>query len=314
MRHRSIAWLSAIALATASLVALTTGATAASRERSAFPGENGRIVFDTAFGWWNAGIPSQIYTVMPDGSDLQQLTDMGEGQAAWHPAFSPTASRIVFTYSSDDNNDQIWIMRADGSHQRPLVDEPDWFDASASFTAGGHRVLYTRCGTYVAFYGTCKIVSVRLDGSGARTIIGGTWHPGDAVMSPDGSTIAYASDKGGYESRIWLADADGGNQRVITDPIGFERPMWSPDGTTLVATGYRTGSMYWVRANGTGIEELAPNTLFAAWSPDGLQMVSSVDNLDGSTQLQISATDGSDGVPLVDASLWTGYSDWGVPR
>ena len=115
----------------------------------------------------------------------------------------------------EGRNDQVWIMRADGSHQHRLVHEPAWSGNGPSFTAGGHRVLYSRCGNYVAFYFTCKIVSVRLDGSGLRTIIGGTWHPYDPVMSPDGSKIAYVSDAGGIEGRVWLADADGTNRSVI---------------------------------------------------------------------------------------------------
>jgi Tol biopolymer transport system component len=314
MKHRSPAWVAAIVLATVWAVAFAPGAGAAVHRRSAFPGENGRIVFDTVFGFWNNGVTSQIYTVEPDGTDLQQLTDEPEGSWAWHPAFSPTANRIAYVVSTDGANDQIWVMRADGTHQRELVDEPDWAGDAPSFTASGRRVLYSRCGFYVFPFWTCQIVSVRLDGSGARTIVGGTWHPSDPVTSPDGSTVAYVSDAGGYESRVWLVDSDGGHRRVITDPIGFERPMWSPDGTTLVATGYRDGHMYWVRANGTGVEDVAPLTLFAAWSPDGLQMVSSADHGDGSTHLQITSTDGTSPVPLVDDSMWTGYTDWGVAR
>jgi Tol biopolymer transport system component len=205
-------------------------------------------------------------------------------------------------------------MRANGSHQRVLVDEPAWADAGPSFTADGRRVLYSRCGGYIPPFFTCKIVSVRLDGSGRRTVVGGTWHPGDPVMSPDGSTLAYVSDAGGYEARVWVADADGAHRHAITPPVGFERVMWSPDGTELVVTGYRTGSLFTSAADGTGLEEIAPGVIFGAWSPDGSRIVGSVDFGDGSSQLHTYAADGSDATPIVDASLWTGYSDWGVAR
>jgi len=53
----------------------------------------------------------------------------------------------------------------------------------------------------------------------------------DAVMSPDGTKIAYLSDASG-EEELWVMDADGGNQRQLTDDeTGFRyRPTWSPDG------------------------------------------------------------------------------------
>ena len=297
--------------------AVTILMAAAAPARAAFPGENGRIVFDTAWRFFNGVGTSQIYSVAPDGSHLRQLTDTDSGTSAWHPAVSPGASHIVYMVSAENSNDQVWIMLSDGSHQRPLVDEPDWSDAGPSFTAGGRRVLFSRCGGYVEPYYTCKIVSVRLDGSGMRTIVGGTWHPSDPVMSPDGSTIAYVSDAGGYEGRIWLADVDGGHPRPLLGPAFVERLSWSPDGTHLVFTHYREGSQYMIAADGTGLQLIAQHSLFAAWSPDGTRIVWKVEGAEadlGFGPLRTTAPDGSDPVDIVDASLGVGYSDWGVAR
>ena len=83
--------------------------------RAAFPGENGRIVFDTAWTWFNGQGMSEIYSVAPDGSHLRQLTHIGPDASAWHPAVSPDASLIAFMVSAENSNDQVWIMRADGS-------------------------------------------------------------------------------------------------------------------------------------------------------------------------------------------------------
>ena len=58
--------------------------------RAAFPGENGRIVFDTAWTWFNGQGMSEIYSVAPDGSHLRQLTHMGPDASAWHPRSRPT--------------------------------------------------------------------------------------------------------------------------------------------------------------------------------------------------------------------------------
>jgi Tol biopolymer transport system component len=301
-----------IAAATAGVALTVAGWTPA---QAAFPGDDGRIVFDTVWAFWNGAAASQIYSVRPDGSGLRQLTDMEPGTAAWHPAVSPTAARVAFVVSQDGKNDQVWVMRRNGSHQRPLVREPKWSQTGPSFTAGGRRVLYSRCGNYVAFFRTCKIVSVRLDGSGERTVIGGTWHPSDPVASPDGSRIAYVSDAGGFDARIWLSDTHGDHRSVVGPTFGVERLSWSPDGTHLVFTAFRSGSLYTMSADGTGLQQILPGTLFGAWSPDGSRIVSKVE-IPGAAigQLQLTATDGSDPTEIVDPSLGAGYSDWGIER
>src|SRR5262245_22375138 len=143
MGHRRlrgvVTWLAMAATATA-LVGVSSGPAEAT-----FPGENGRIAFDTVWGFWNgATTSSQIYTVRPDGTGTRRLTHVGAGSAAWHPAFSPDAARIAYVLSTDGGNDQVWVMRADGSGQRLLVDEPEWADGDPSFSANGQRVLYSR--------------------------------------------------------------------------------------------------------------------------------------------------------------------------
>ena len=52
-------------------------------------------------------------------------------------------------------------------------------------------------------------------------------------ISPDGTRIAFASNRTG-PFEIWLADADGGNVRQLTDLRAICRhPRWSPDGRRL---------------------------------------------------------------------------------
>lgn len=298
----------------ASATALTLIAVSTAPAQAAYPGANGRIVYDTAWSFWNGGGTSQIYSVQPNGDDVRQLTHVAEGTAAWHPAVSPSGTRIAYVYSADGSNDQVWIMRANGSHQQLVVDEPDWSGTGPSFTADGSRLLYSRCGNYVAFYWTCKIVSVRLDGSDRRTIIGGTWHPSDPVMSPDGDTIAYVSDAGGYDARIWLANANGTHRRVLgANTILVERPMWSPDGTHLVFTDSRYSRIFTIRVDGNGLKQVASHSIFGAWSPDGCRLVFKGDGRsDGFGPLRTTNTDGTDPVRVVGFLTGVGYSDWGI--
>jgi Tol biopolymer transport system component len=55
-------------------------------------------------------------------------------------------------------------------------------------------------------------------------------------ISPDGSTIAFVTDRNG-QNNVWLMDIDGKNPRAVTQELAgrFIEPTWSPDGRYIVA-------------------------------------------------------------------------------
>ena len=55
-------------------------------------------------------------------------------------------------------------------------------------------------------------------------------------ISPDGSTIAFITDRNG-QNNVWLMDIDGRNPRAVTQELTgrFIEPTWSPDGRYIVA-------------------------------------------------------------------------------
>jgi Tol biopolymer transport system component len=58
---------------------------------------------------------------------------------------------------------------------------------------------------------------------------------------PDGSRLAFLSDRDGGKPQIHVIDAAGGEARKLTDiKPGAGAPVWSPDGTRLVCV-VRTG-------------------------------------------------------------------------
>jgi len=85
---------------------------------------------------------------------------------------------------------------------------------------------------------------VPLDGA-PRRLTDGDWDDTEPAFSPDGSEIAFVSNRSGERDRntvadLWVVDREGGETRRITDERGaYGNPSWSPDGRSI--TGYGVG-------------------------------------------------------------------------
>ena len=99
----------------------------------------------------------------------------------------------------------------------------------------------------------------------------------EPVFSPDGSKIAFRSERDG--GGIYVISALGGDERLIA-PQG-RRPQYSPDGTQIaylvdVKATNLNSKIYLVASNGGPPRQLQPQFAYAfspVWSPDGKHVV-----------------------------------------
>jgi TolB protein len=96
------------------------------------------------------------------------------------------------------------------------------------------------------------------------------------TWSPDGKSIAFASDRDGRYG-VYVMRADGTHTRLLSvSSAGDLAPAWSPDGR-LIAFSRATKGLYVIGVDGRGATELthAPNVKDTdpAWSPDGTRIV-----------------------------------------
>ncbi len=75
---------------------------------------------------------------------------------------------------------------------------------------------------------------VPLDGGSPRQLTAGLTEDCDPRWSPDGTRIAFVSDRDGKAKQLYVMPVDGGEPRRLTDlPEDVETPAWSPDGKYL---------------------------------------------------------------------------------
>jgi TolB protein len=84
-----------------------------------------RILFQS-FGSFPDDTTPQLYTILPDGTHLLQLTS--NERNSW-PAWSPDGTQIIFAHRSTtgaDQNVHLYVMNADGSGLLQITHNPFW--------------------------------------------------------------------------------------------------------------------------------------------------------------------------------------------
>lgn len=114
------------------------------------------------------------------------------------------------------------------------------------------------------------------DGSGQSKIANTSIDDGSPSWSPDGTRIAFSSERGGSCCDIYVMNADGSGVALLTGGFFGEDatdPAWSPDGARIAFVGGPDSyDIYVMNADGTniiwlsgddGIDDSSPT-----WSPD----------------------------------------------
>ena len=104
-----------------------------------------------------------------------------------------------------------------------------------------------------------EIYTMNADGSGVVQLTDNDSSDCCPVWSPDGSRIAFRSDRdnSNHVSDIYVMNADGTGVEQITDGSDNYHLAWSPDGTRITFTAY--SEIYVMNADGTDIVRLTSN-------------------------------------------------------
>ena len=110
------------------------------------------------------------------------------------------------------------------------------------------------------------------DGSDQRNITNHASEDYDPIWSPDGSRIAFVSNRDG-DTDIFIIHNDGSSPTNITSSFGSDlNPAWSPDGKSIAFTSNRSGQfeIYVTEIDGSTVSPVSQNGAREySWSPDG---------------------------------------------
>ena len=161
----------------------------------------------------------------------------------WGPKWSPDGSRLAF--ASDFVNGEVQEVL--------LFDEGPTSATSQEIT--GHQ----------------GIVVMAADGSDAERITNSPSTDSSPSWSPDGTRLAFASDRGGNLD-VYVMDVDGSNVVQLTDHPGTDsEPVWSPDGAQLAFASNRAGptEVYLMDRYGEGLKRLGVQGMPSDWLSAG---------------------------------------------
>jgi TolB protein len=178
----------------------------------------------------------------------------------------PIGGEIVFVSERDDASGEVYVMNADGTGVVRLTN--DWhFDLYPA------RVAFTRMPYQT---GNLDVYVMNADGTNVTRLTTTAASDWDASWSPDGSKIAFVSERDDSFGEVYLMNADGTAVTRLTSNAGaFDNaPSWSPDGSRIAFVSSAGGSedIYVVNVDGSGLTNLTNDSNSdgaPAWSPDG---------------------------------------------
>jgi TolB protein len=222
-----------------------------------------------------------IYVMNADGTGVTQITnDPAQDANAW---WSPNGKRIVFSSSRDHNCPpgtpelrcfEIYVMKADGTHQRRLTFDPG-NDGAPAWSPDGDRIAFGRRDN--------------------TTFKWDVW-----VMNPAGHAQTRLTDEPANNPEAsrhpdWTPDGE---------QIAFESTRDAPPGNI---------ELYVMRPDGsaqTRLTTTAAPDLHAAWSPNAGERIAFTSRRDGNAEICVMNADGSGATRLTFAAGLDNFPDW----
>jgi Tol biopolymer transport system component/serine/threonine protein kinase len=272
---------------------------------------DGKTVAFLRFGGWNS---DDIYVVQLAGGPPRRVTtdDSFISDYAW----MPDQTNILFSSKRNGLTD-LWLQPAKGGSPRTT----NGIGMGAYFVAVSHRTQSVAFSRWAADSNIWQVEPVdgRPDKAKLREVIASTMDDRSALYSPDGSKIAFRSNRSGTDE-IWRCDSSGRNETQLTSFQGplTGTPRWSADGMSIAFDSRPTGkgNIYVIPAAGgtpRKITNSIGDNVVPSWSQDGKWIYFASDR-GANWQVWKASVDGESAThPAVQVTTHGGFSAFESP-
>ena len=229
---------------------------------------------------------SEIWLVPSDGSRPPRRFTGGKWNDS-EPRWSPDGTQIAFVSDRLEEVSQVFLIAADGGEAAPLTTLEPGSIGELKWSPGGDRIalifratpadytkkaaeerkekglsspprvhthLFYRLDGFGYFDGSYNQVAVVDSKSGETEMLTeGDFHCGSVSWAPNGSEIAFLSDRRPdgdalpeEDTQIWTVAKSGGDLAQVPAPVGSKSGLtWSPDGNQFAYIGNPDGLDQW---------------------------------------------------------------------
>jgi len=223
----------------------------------------------------------EIYRCDFDGQGVEQLTN--SKSISLTPALSPDGKYIAYTDFTLGHPTlsikNLLSNRIVSTVKNGVSIDPAWRNSR-------------EVATTLSYEGEQKIYFIRPDGSVAKRVTKGTGIDLSPTFSPDGSKMAFVSDRNGLP-QIFIQDIQSGEVQRLTFSGRYNtQPSWSPVGNKIAYTTWENGgeiNIFTINADGSDLKQLTEKSgenEAPSWSPDGEMIVFS-SNRQGKKKLYV---------------------------
>tara|TARA_R110001606_G_scaffold365453_1_gene520304 strand:+ start:1949 stop:2869 length:921 start_codon:yes stop_codon:yes gene_type:complete len=207
------------------------------------------------YGKYDESNTWSIHTAEIDGNNMRRLTNV---KNVWDsaPAWSPDGETIIFAREyknvNGDWQEEVWLMNADGTKQRQIKALEG---RAPEFMQDGRLLFQSKASP-------SQISIANIDGSNVIQLTNDDTNNKSPKISPDGSQIAYLSNRDGNQE-VYIMNLDGSNQKRLTfNRVEEWDPAWSADGSKVFFSSQNVHGfydIYKVNRDGSSIEKILNN-------------------------------------------------------